>query len=312
MEGKAMPLVIPSDLPAKSILEKEQIFIITTNRADSQDIRPLKLAILNLMPKKEETETQLLRMLSNTPLQVHVDLIRTESYKSKNTDETHLNRFYKTFEEMKHTKYDAMIVTGAPVETMEYEVVDYWEEFTQILEYAKENVFSTMFICWASQAALYHYYGIQKYQKDEKIFGVYDFDVTHRGVLTKGFDDYFYMPQSRYTYNKIDEVEQCDDLIIWSGREDIGSNLVSSKDGRFVFIAGHFEYEEDTLYQEYLRDRQRGLNTKLPQNYFVDNDETKEIKVRWRSHANLFFANWLNYGVYQETPYDISKIGKKK
>ena len=307
-----MPLVIPSDLPAKSILEKEQIFIITTNRADSQDIRPLKLAILNLMPKKEETETQLLRMLSNTPLQVHVDLIRTESYKSKNTDETHLNRFYKTFEEMKHTKYDAMIVTGAPVETMEYEVVDYWEEFTQILEYAKENVFSTMFICWASQAALYHYYGIQKYQKDEKIFGVYYFDLMHRGVLTKGLDDYFFMPQSRYTYNKIDEVEKCDDLIVWSGREDIGSNLVSSKDGRFVFIAGHFEYEEDTLYQEYLRDIQRGLNTQLPQNYFVDNDETKEIKVRWRSHANLFFANWLNYCVYQETPYDISKIEKKK
>ncbi|CAL7876521.1 Homoserine O-succinyltransferase [Fusobacterium necrophorum subsp. funduliforme] len=194
-----MPLVIPSDLPAKSILEKEQIFTMTTQRAETQDIRPLKLAILNLMPKKEETETQLLRMLSNTALQVHVDLIRTDSHKSKNTDYSHLRRFYKTFDEIKQNKYDAMIITGAPIETMEYENVDYWQEFTEILEYAKEHVFSTMFICWASQAALYHYYGIKKHQKSKKIFGVYEFDLKKRGTLTKGFDDSFFIPQSRYT-----------------------------------------------------------------------------------------------------------------
>src|SRR3712207_3914434 len=201
-----MPLVIPSDLPAKSILEKEQIFTMTTQRAETQDIRPLKLAILNLMPKKEETETQLLRMLSNTALQVHVDLIRTDSHESKNTDYTHLHRFYKTFDEIKQNKYDAMIITGAPIETMEYENVDYWQEFTKILEYSKEHVFSTMFICWASQAALYHYYGIKKYQKPKKIFDVYEFDLKKRGTLTKGFDDSFFIPQSRYTYNELQDV----------------------------------------------------------------------------------------------------------
>ncbi|MCI7682192.1 MAG: homoserine O-succinyltransferase [Fusobacterium necrophorum] len=307
-----MPLVIPSDLPAKSILEKEQIFTMTTQRAETQDIRPLKLAILNLMPKKEETETQLLRMLSNTALQVHVDLIRTDSHKSKNTDYSHLHRFYKTFDEIKQNKYDAMIITGAPIETMEYENVDYWQEFTEILEYAKEHVFSTMFICWASQAALYHYYGIKKHQKSKKIFGVYEFDLKKRGTLTKGFDDSFFIPQSRYTYNELKDVLSHPDLDVWAGREDIGANLVSSKDGRFLFVAGHFEYEEDTLYQEYLRDKAKGLGTDIPENYFIDNDEAKGIKVKWRSHANLFFSNWLNYCVYQETPYDISQISKKK
>lgn len=307
-----MPLIIPENLPAAAVLEKEQIFVMKKERAVRQDIRPLKVAILNLMPKKEEAEIQLLRMLSNTPLQIEIDLIHTASYESKNTDSRHLERFYKTFDKIKHQQYDAMIITGAPVEKMEYEEVLYWKELTEIFEYIKENVFSAMFICWASQAALYHYYGIEKYQKKQKIFGVYDFDVRKKGVLTKGFDDSFYMPQSRYTYNSLEEVENHAELDIWAAREDIGTTLVSGKDGRFIFVSGHFEYDRETLYQEYIRDKNKGMEIQLPKNYFSDEKEDGEIKVRWHSHANLFFSNWLNYCVYQETPYEITTINKRE
>lgn len=302
-----MPLLVPKDLPAIDILEKEQIFIMQNERAQTQDIRPLRFLILNLMPKKEETETQLLRMLSNTPLQVVVDFLYTSSYEAKNTSKYHLERFYKTFEEVKTSKYDAMIITGAPIEHLDFEEVEYWDELMKIMDYAKENVYSTLFICWASQAGLYYHYGIPKYSKNEKIFGVFEYKVQAKTLLTKGFDDIFYIPQSRYTFNKIEDVAKTNELKIISGDSEAGINIAISTDQRQIFIAGHFEYDEDTLFNEYTRDRTQGLETKKPQNYF---DENGEVIVKWRSSANLFFTNWINYLVYQETPYDISKISK--
>lgn len=306
-----MPLVIDKDLPSIKALEKERIFIIDSERAKAQDIRPIKIAILNLMPNKEETEIQILRALSNTPLQVEIDLIKTESYQAKNTSEKYLKRYYKNFSEIKNEKYDGMIITGAPVEKLDFEEVKYWQELTEIFDYARTNVYSTMFICWASQAALNYYYGVEKHLSPKKIFGVYEYEVQRGGQLTKGFDDYFYMPQSRHALNRQEDIEKIGDLKIIGSDEETGVSLVTSLDNRFVFVSGHGEYDKDSLYKEYLRDKKLGLDIDLPINYFRNDDPEEDIIVRWRSHANLLFTNWLNYFVYQETPYDISKIEKK-
>lgn len=306
-----MPLIIPKDLPAKSVLAGERIFLMDQERAYSQDIRPLKVAILNLMPKKEETETQFLRMLSNTSLQLEFDLIRTKTYTGKHTSASHLQRFYKTFDEIKEKRYDAMIVTGAPIEKLDYEDVLYWDELSEIFDYIRENVFSTVFVCWASQAALYYYYDIPKHTLPEKIFGVYESRLEKKAPLTKGFDDYFFMPQSRYTLVNREDVEKISDLEIYAARDDIGTVLTASKDGRFIFVAGHGEYDTDTLYNEYIRDKKAGLATKLPVNYFQDDDPEKPVISRWKSSANLFYVNWLNYCVYQNTPYDLRQMKGK-
>ncbi len=306
-----MPLVIDKDLPSKKALEKERIFIMDSERARSQDIRPIKIAILNLMPNKEETEIQILRALSNTPLQVNIDLIRTESYKSKNTEEKYLQDYYKDFSEIKNEKYDGMIITGAPVEKLDFEEVKYWDELTEIFEYARTNVYSTIFICWASQAALYYYYGIEKVMNDKKIFGIFEYEVLERGLLTKGFDDIFYMPQSRHSLNREEDIRQIKDLKIIGSHKDTGVSLATSLDNRFVFVAGHGEYDKDTLYKEFIRDKNLGLEIDTPINYFRNDKPEDGIIVRWRSHGNLLFTNWLNYFVYQETPYDINKIERK-
>lgn len=306
-----MPVIIPYDLPAKDILAKENIFVMNETRAQTQDIRPLKVAIINLMPTKIETETQLLRMLSNTALQVNVDLIMTSSHQSKNTSKEHLEKFYKTFDEIKNTKYDAMIVTGAPVEKMDYKEVNYWEELKEIMDYAREYVYSTMFICWASQAALYHYYGIEKYQLEKKISGVFENEVVGESVLTRGFDKYFYAPQSRYTYCKEEDIRKIEDLEIIAKSEDAGVHITTTKDNRLIFISGHSEYDEDTLDKEFRRDLDKNADAQVPANYYKNDDPDKGIMVRWKSHGNLLFSNWLNYCVYQETPYDISRITKK-
>lgn len=306
-----MPLIIPKDLPAYNILSKENVFIMNESRAKSQDIRPLRIAIVNLMPTKEVTETQLFRMLSNTALQVEIDLIRTKSYTSKNTSEEYLSKFYKTFDDIKNTKYDGMIITGAPVEKMDFDNVKYWNELVQIMDYAKENVYSTMFICWASQAALYHFYGIPKYTMDKKLFGIFKFEVVGESVLTRGFDDFFYAPQSRYTYNKKEDIGKVDDLIILAESNDVGIHLSASKDNRFIFVTGHVEYDIDTLDKEYRRDIKEGLDTNIPINYYTNDNPNEKIIQRWKSCGNLMFSNWLNYCVYQSTPYDINSISKK-
>lgn len=307
-----MPLIVENDLPARKVLEKENIFIMGKERAVTQDIRPIRMAILNLMPNKEETEIQMLRVLSNTALQINIDLIRTETYKSKNTEEKYLKRFYKDFSEIKNKKYDGMIITGAPVEKLDFEDVLYWKELEEIFDYVRENVYSTIFICWAAQAALYYYYNIPKYILNDKIFGVYEYELLADSVLTRGFDDIFYSPQSRYSYIREEDVKEVKDLKIISSREDTGVNLVTSLDNRFVFVSGHGEYSRDTLYKEYLRDKAKGINVQKPINYFRNDMEEKGIIMRWSSHGNLLFTNWLNYCVYQETPYNISQIKKKK
>ncbi len=306
-----MPVIIPYDLPAKEILTRENIFVMNETRAQTQDIRPLKLAIINLMPTKIETETQLLRMLSNTALQVNVDLIRTTSHQSKNTSKEHLEKFYKTFDEIKNTKYDAMIVTGAPVEKMDYTEVSYWEELKDIMDYAREHVYSTMFICWASQAALYHYYGIEKRKFEKKLSGIFENEVIKESVLTRGFDKYFYAPQSRYTCCEESDLKEVEDLDIIAKSDEAGVHIAATKDNRLIFVSGHGEYDEDTLDKEYRRDLAQDAETEVPKNYYRDNDPSKDIIVRWKSHGNLLFSNWLNYCVYQETPYDIDNITKK-
>lgn len=306
-----MPVIIPYDLPAKEILTRENIFVMNETRAQTQDIRPLKLAIINLMPTKIETETQLLRMLSNTALQVNVDLIRTTSHQSKNTSKEHLEKFYKTFDEIKDTKYDAMIVTGAPVEKMDYTEVSYWEELKEIMDYAREHVYSTMFICWASQAALYHYYGIEKRKFEKKLSGIFENEVIKESVLTRGFDKYFYAPQSRYTYCEESDLKEVEDLDIIAKSDEAGVHIAATKDNRLIFISGHGEYDEDTLDKEYRRDLAQDAEAEVPKNYYRNNDPSKDIIVRWKSHGNLLFSNWLNYCVYQETPYEIDDITKK-
>ena len=304
-----MPIKIPNDLPAAKTLTDENIFIMTETRAITQDIRPLRILILNLMPKKIETETQLARLLGNSPLQVEPTLIHTTSHQSKNVAEEHLLAFYKTFDDVKEENFDGMIITGAPVEQMPFEEVEYWDELCQIMEWSKTHVHSTMHICWGSQAALYYHFGIPKTKLPEKIFGVYPHIVEHKtSILFRGFDDIFFVPQSRHTANRREDIEGVDGLRILASSEESGVFAVSTDRGRQIFVTGHSEYDADTLKKEYLRDKGKGLDIAVPKNYFPNDDPTKEPIVRWRSCANLFYSNWLNYFVYQTTPYDITQI----
>ncbi|MFA5536921.1 MAG: homoserine O-succinyltransferase [Bacillota bacterium] len=304
-----MPVVIPEGLPAKEILKGENIFVMNELRAATQDIRPLQIAILNLMPTKIITETQILRLLSNTPLQIEVDLLTTATYQGKNTPHDHLFSFYKSFNDIKGKRYDGMIITGAPVEHLHFKDVDYWEELTAIMDYAKANVYSTLYICWAAQAALYYHYGISKQPLPEKMFGVFQHRVKNRDcAIVRGFDDEFYVPHSRHTGISKQEVEQVKKLKILAESDTAGIYLLSTGNGRQVFVTGHSEYDPLTLKAEYQRDLDKGLPIKVPENYFPDNDPAKDPIVRWRGHANLLFSNWLNYYVYQETPYDLSEL----
>jgi homoserine O-succinyltransferase len=304
-----MPVKISDALPARSILEKENIFVMTEKRAQTQDIRPLKLVILNLMPLKTSTETSLLRRLSNTPLQIEVDFLRTASYASKHTSKEYLQEFYKTFDEIKKQTYDGLIITGAPVEHLEFEQVDYWEELTTIMQWASSNVFATLFLCWGAQAALYYYYDIPKYKMDKKMFGIFDHKVKQKNTpLLRGFDDVFKAPHSRHTEVRKEDVKKHKDLIILSESSEAGLYIVASKNGRKVFVFGHPEYEKETLKQEYTRDMGKNVEVGIPKNYYKDDDPEKEIVVSWYSHAQLLYTNWLNYYVYQTTPYDLSLL----
>lgn len=301
-----MPIVIPEALPASKILSQENIFVMNDERASNQDIRPLKIIILNLMPNKIETETQLLRLLGNTPIQLDIILLKTATYESKHTSSDHMESFYKTYDEIKEHKYDGLIITGAPVETMEFEEVSYWEELTKILEFSKTNITSTLHICWASQAGLYYHHGIKKYEQDKKVFGVFEHEIlTKTHPILRGFDDEAFIPHSRHTTVLKEDIEKIDELDILLHSNDSGVCLVASKDGKQVYISGHVEYDEDSLKKEYFRDVDKGLDIEIPKNYFRDNDPKKDIVVRWRSSAHLLFANWLNYFVYQQTPYEL-------
>lgn len=296
----------------KSFLEPNRdTFWMTKRRAKHQDIRPLKIAILNLMPNKLETEEQLFRVLSNTPLQIEIDLIRTESYQSKHTPPEILQQRYRYFSELKDEKFDAFIITGSPIERMDFEEVAYWQELTQIFDYVREHVYSTLFLCWSAQAALYYYYGIRKQLVEDKIFRVERFKTLYDGPLSRGFDSSFVVPQSRYTLVKTDDIDRHPGLILYAGSDESGAQIVASDDHRFVFKAGHLEYDETTLDKEYRRDKAKGLPTEPPENYYEKDDPTGEILGGWRATANLFFSNWLNYCVYQQTPYEIESIPKK-
>jgi homoserine O-succinyltransferase len=307
--GDKMPINIPDNLPAVETLTNENIFLMKNERAIHQDIRPLKIAILNLMPTKIVTETQLLRLLGNSPLQVNITLIHPESYKSKNTSKIHLETFYKTFDEIKKNKFDGLIITGAPVEKMEFEGVDYWVELKNIMEWSKTNVFSTLHICWGAQAGLYYHYGIEKYTLLKKQFGVFRHKVNYRNAkLLRGFDDIFYVPHSRYTTVRKEDIEKIKNLKVLSESKEAGVYLIASDDGKNIFATGHSEYDPETLKNEYIRDKENGLDIEIPVNYFIDDDDSKDILVRWRGHAHLLFSNWLNYYVYQETPFDLEKL----
>ena len=306
-----MPIKLQSELPAVKILEDENIFVMTETRAITQDIRPLKILILNLMPTKIDTETQLSRLLGNTPLQVEIELINTESHKSKNTSEEHLLAFYKQFSDIKENYYDGMIITGAPVEKLEFEEVDYWEELCEIMEWSKTHVQSTLHICWGAQAGLYYHFGVKKYMLPEKLSGVYAHKVDYKkSILFRGFDDEFYVPHSRYTTVLREEIERVPGLTVLASSDKAGVYTVKSKNGRQIFVTGHSEYDADTLNKEYTRDKAAGINPKIPENYFPGDDDTQPPLIRWRGHATLLFTNWLNYFVYQATPYDIMKIGE--
>jgi len=307
-----MPIRIPNDLPAAGTLQQENIFVMTQNRAVQQDIRPLEIVVLNLMPTKIVTETQLSRLLGNTPLQVHLELMHTTSHVSKNVAPEHLLTFYKSFDELKHRKFDGMVITGAPVELMPFEDVDYWPELCRIMEWSKTNVHSTFHICWGAQAGLYYHYGIPKYELPEKLFGVFRHKADYkRSILLRGFDDVFWAPHSRHTTVLREDIEKVPELKILASSEKAGVYALMSDQGRQIFVTGHSEYDADTLQREYLRDKNQGLDIHVPENYFPDDDDTRDPIVRWRSHANLLFSNWLNYFVYQTTPYDIMTIGQK-
>ena len=307
-----MPIRIPNDLPATAALQQENIFVMTQNRATQQDIRPLELVLLNLMPTKIVTETQLTRLLGNTPLQVNLELMHTSSHQSKNVSADHLLSFYKSFDELKDRKFDGMVITGAPVEKLAFEDVDYWEEVCQILEWSKTHVHSTFHICWGAQAGLYYHYGVQKQELPEKLFGVYKHHADYkRAILLRGFDDTFWAPHSRHTTVNRADIEAVPDLKILASSEEAGVYAVMTKGGKQIFVTGHSEYDPETLKTEYLRDKSLGLPISVPANYFPDDDDTKEPLVRWRGHANLLFSNWLNYFVYQTTPYDIMAIGQE-
>lgn len=304
-----MPVKVPASLPAVETLREENIFVIDEQRASSQDIRPLRIAILNLMPLKIMTETDLLRLISNTPLQVELDLIDTDSHVSKNTPREHIEAFYKTFEEVKHNNYDGLIITGAPVEKVDFETVDYWEELTHIFDWAKTHVTSTLYICWAALAGLYHHYGIPKYVLDHKISGVFKHRIDDElNPIFRGFDDVFYVPHSRFSEVRREDIEKVPDLKIIAESDESGIYMVMARGGREFFITGHSEYSPGTLDFEYRRDLEKGMNPAIPVNYYLDDNPDNQPIVRWRSHANLLFSNWLNYFVYQATPYDIRDI----
>ena len=308
-----MPIRIPNDLPAAGSLQQENIFVMPQNRAMQQDIRPLEIVLLNLMPTKIATETQLSRVLGNTPLQVNLELMHTSSHVSKNVSQEHLLSFYKSFDELKHRKFDGMVITGAPVEMMPFEEVDYWEELCQIMEWSKTNVHSTFHICWGAQAGLYYHYGIQKQVMPEKLFGVFPHTADYkRAILLRGFDDVFWVPHSRHTTISREDIDAGPELKIIASSDRAGVYAVMNKGGRQIFVTGHSEYDPDTLEKEYLRDKNAGLPIAVPENYYPGNDDTKEPVVLWRSHANLLFSNWLNYFVYQTTPYDIMSIGSEE
>jgi homoserine O-succinyltransferase len=304
-----MPLNIPITLPAVDVLRKENIFVMDSDRASIQEIRPLKILILNLMPVKITTETDLIRLLSNSPLQIEIDFLHMESHTSKNTPIEHLMTFYKTFEEISQSNYDGLIVTGAPVELMEFEDVNYWPELTKIFDWARVHVTSTFFICWAAQAGLYHYYGIPKYPLNAKMFGVFEHvKFEHLNPIFRGFDDVFYVPHSRHTEVRAEDILKNPELTLLSESPESGVYMVMARNGREFFITGHSEYSPNTLDSEYKRDMAKDLPINLPRNYYRNDDPNNEPLVRWRSHANLLFTNWLNYFVYQETPYDLTKI----
>ena len=306
-----MPIRIPNDLPAASALQQENIFVMTQDRALTQDIRPLEIVLLNLMPTKIVTETQLSRLLGNTPLQVNLELMHTTSHNPKNVPAEHMLSFYKSFDELKHRKFDGMVITGAPVELMDFEQVDYWDELCRIMEWSKTHVQSTFHICWGAQAGLYYHYGIGKQLLPEKLFGVFRHQADYkRAILLRGFDDTFWVPHSRNTTVSRESIEAVPGLKIIASSEEAGVYAVMSKEGRQIFVTGHGEYDPETLRNEYFRDLGQGLMTSVPKNYFPEDDPTREPIVRWRGHANLLFSNWLNYFVYQTTPYDIMTIGQ--
>jgi len=301
-----MPIKIPNDLPAHQVLSRENIFIMQEDRAETQDIRPLKIVILNLMPQKIDTETQLLRLIGNTPIQIDLELLQTATYTSKNTSQEHLFQFYKTFDEIRHQKFDAMIITGAPVEHLAFEEVDYWRELCEIMEWTKTNVFSTFHICWGAQAGLYYHYGINKYPLPQKMFGIFPHRITDSShYLLYGFDDVFYVPHSRHTAIKREDVLAQKDLVLLSESKESGVYIVASRDNQNFFVTGHSEYDKETLAREFFRDRDKGLDIAVPKNYFPDNNPDNIPLFRWKAHAQLLFSNWINYFVYQATPYDF-------
>ena len=307
-----MPIAIPNDLPAAEVLQNENIFVMKQTRAETQQIRPLEIVLLNLMPTKIVTETQLSRMLGNTPLQVHLELMMLSSHKPKNTPEEHLLAFYKTFEDLKDRKFDGMVITGAPVENMPFEQVNYWKELKQIMEWSKDHVHSTFHFCWGAQAGLYYHYGINKKQLPEKLFGVFPHKADYkRAILLRGFDDEFWVPHSRHTTIDRADIEAVPGLKILASSEEAGVYIVMNKEGRQIFITGHSEYDPDTLEREYLRDKYMGLPIQVPKNYYPGDDDSKAPIVRWRGHGNLLYSNWLNYFVYQTTPYDIMTVGQE-
>ncbi len=304
-----MPIRIPDNLPASEVLHGENIFVMTEERAECQDIRPLKIAVLNLMPTKITTETQLLRLLGNTPIQVDIVFLHPQSYKSRNTPEEHLLNFYKTFEDVRDERFDGLVITGAPVENMEFEQVDYWDELKEIMDWSKHNVYSTFHICWGAQAGLYYHFGIKKYPLGEKLFGVFQHSITKPNtMLLRGFDDEFMAPHSRHTGIKREDVEKVSEIDILSESDEAGVYIMKTEGGRQIFVTGHSEYDRLTLKTEYDRDAALGLDIKVPRNYFPGDDPAKEPVVSWRGHANLLYSNWLNYFVYQETPFDLSDL----
>lgn len=308
-----MPIKIPDLLPAAKTLTEENIFVITENRAVTQDIRPLKILILNLMPTKITTETQLARLIGNTPLQVEPELLMTATHKAKHTSEDHMLAFYKTFDDVKGNRYDGMIITGAPVENLEFEAVAYWDELCTIMEWTKTHVTSTFHICWGAQAGLYYHYGIPKYPLAKKMFGIYRHRLDYkRAILFRGFDDEFWVPHSRHTETRRADIDACPHLKILASSDEAGVYAVIADHGKQIFITGHSEYDRDTLKSEYLRDKNAGLDIDVPVNYFPNDDDTLEPVVKWRSGANLLYSNWLNYFVYQSTPYDIATVGSER
>ena len=308
-----MPIKIPESLPARATLESENIFTITEHRAVTQDIRPLRILLLNLMPTKVVTETQLARLLGNSPLQIELELIKTTGHESRNTSREHMLAFYKTFADVKHQHFDGMVITGAPVEQMEFEQVDYWQELCEIMEWSKTHVTSTFHICWGAQAGLYYHFGVKKLPLDKKLFGVFEHTVERRtSMLLRGFDDKFFVPHSRHTTIAREDIEAVPQLKILASSEEAGIYAVATDKGRQIFITGHSEYDAETLKLEYERDKKAGLPIDVPKNYFPGDDDTQPPRVTWRGHANLIYTNWLNYYVYQRTPYIIDEISKEK